>query len=328
VLAAELVVNIHLTERCNFRCKFCFAKWVPETSSSSEVFTNEASGPQVLLELLRALLQGPGRERPVRVTFVGGEPGLVRTLPSLVRVCRDLGVRTSFVTNGLMFRYPIEWISRNFDVAGISIDSSNPATSIKIGRASRSGDLLDIQELAVMLRDLTRLSPILIKVNTVVSSWNHDEYLGEVIELLQPDKWKIFQMLPIHGDSGQVSKEQFAAFVHRHRKFREVIVSEDNDLMTGSYLMIDPLGRFFWRTGHLGYSYSRPIREVGVLPALAEVPIDWGKYADRYPPPRQAWMRGLRGRTPISDAGCTQPRPGSRRRAPTAEVMLPLHRIG
>jgi hypothetical protein len=51
----------------------------------------------------------------------------------------------------------------------------------------------------------------------------------------------------------------------------DILVSEDNDEMTGSYLMIDPLGRFFWRDGGDGYRYSAPILEVGAAAALNAV---------------------------------------------------------
>jgi radical S-adenosyl methionine domain-containing protein 2 len=43
--------------------------------------------------------------------------------------------------------------------------------------------------------------------------------------------------------------------------------------MTGSYVMVDPAGRFFDNTAGT-HMYSRPINEVGVDAALREVSID------------------------------------------------------
>ena len=50
-------------------------------------------------------------------------------------------------------------------------------------------------------------------------------------------------------------------------------IPESNELITGSYLMVDPAGRFFDNTAGT-HMYSRPINEVGVDAALREVSID------------------------------------------------------
>ena len=43
--------------------------------------------------------------------------------------------------------------------------------------------------------------------------------------------------------------------------------------MTDSYLMVDPTGRFFWRSKYApGYDYSSPILEVGAAEAMAQIP--------------------------------------------------------
>jgi radical S-adenosyl methionine domain-containing protein 2 len=47
--------------------------------------------------------------------------------------------------------------------------------------------------------------------------------------------------------------------------------------MTGSYVMVDPAGRFFDNTAG-AHVYSRPINEVGVNVALKEVSVDPGKF--------------------------------------------------
>ena len=59
-----------------------------------------------------------------------------------------------------------------------------------------------------------------------------------------------------------------------------VLVPESNDLMTGSYVMVDPAGRFFDNVAG-GHSYSRPIIEVGVEQALKDVSVDVEKFLSR-----------------------------------------------
>jgi radical S-adenosyl methionine domain-containing protein 2 len=39
-----------------------------------------------------------------------------------------------------------------------------------------------------------------VKVNTVVSRANVGEDLAPVLAALRPDKWKVFQVLPVYGD--------------------------------------------------------------------------------------------------------------------------------
>jgi radical S-adenosyl methionine domain-containing protein 2 len=80
-----------------------------------------------------------------------------------------------------------------------------------------------------------------------------------------------------------ISADRFAAFVSRHQALAAEglgPIVEDNDAMRGSYAMIDPQGRFFGNaTGE--HVYSRPILEVGVEVALAEVGVSTAKFVQR-----------------------------------------------
>ena len=58
------------------------------------------------------------------------------------------------------------------------------------------------------------------------------------------------------------------------------VIPESNDLMTGSYVMIDPTGRFFDNTKGI-YTYSHLILQVGVTDALQDVKIDPEKFGTR-----------------------------------------------
>ena len=100
---------------------------------------------------------------------------------------------------------------------------------------------------------------------------------------------KVFQVLPIGGqndgrvDSLLVTGEEFAQYVSRNRYVESLgitVVPENNDLMTGSYVMVDPAGRFFDNVAG-AHLYSRPINEVGVEAALREVSLDPDKFRSR-----------------------------------------------
>ena len=67
---------------------------------------------------------------------------------------------------------------------------------------------------------------------------------------------------------------QFGAYVERNTPVEGVtVVPEDNDLMTGSYIMIDPMGRFYDNVDGR-YRYGRPILQAGVARALQDVRVD------------------------------------------------------
>lgn len=90
-------------------------------------------------------------------------------------------------------------------------------------------------------------------------------------------------MLQVVTSDLAVSSEDFLAFVARHDVFHDVMCVEGNDDMTESYIMIDPLGRFFQNTtGQKGYHYSSPIDVIGAERAFSEWRFSAGAYAARY----------------------------------------------
>ena len=67
-------------------------------------------------------------------------------------------------------------------------------------------------------------------------------------------------------------------FIKRHENFNPI--AEDNDAMLESYIMVDPLGRFYQNSGNL-YSYSESILEVGVVRAFNQVMYNHLKFVER-----------------------------------------------
>lgn len=90
-------------------------------------------------------------------------------------------------------------------------------------------------------------------------------------------------MLPVVTSELNVSDEDFQRFVALHRDLSDLMCVEDNTDMVESYVMIDPLGRFFQNAlGQSRYRYSPPILQVGVAQAFAKVGIDPSKFCSRY----------------------------------------------
>lgn len=177
------------------------------------------------------------------------------------------------MSNGERLRPLIERHAAALDWIGLSVDSGDEATSQRLGRGSGG----HIQR-SIELAELAHRHGIRVKLNTVVTALNHHEDMTALVRRIRPERWKIFQVLPIAGqndgiDSLLVSPEQFRGYVEHHAATAQEgidIVPEDNAAMTGSYIMIDATGRFFDNVeGRL--VYGQPILDVGVEQAFASV---------------------------------------------------------
>ena len=90
-------------------------------------------------------------------------------------------------------------------------------------------------------------------------------------------------MLPVINRDLEVSNQQFRSFVERHASLKDVMVVEDNNVMVGSYIMVDPTGRFFQnRSGTSGYDYSPLILNVGAEEAFSLIGWSSLKFDRRY----------------------------------------------
>ena len=274
-------VNYHLWKPCNMRCRFCFATF---QDIPTEVLPKGHLGHDGSLSVVESLAGAGFR----KINFAGGEPTLCPWLPELIKLAKALGLVTSVVTNGS--RITGEWlddIGGCLDWAAVSIDSLDPTTLVRTGRATASGPM-NRQDYLEAIRLFTERS-IRVKVNTVVTRDNLDEDLTGFIVAAGPERWKLLQVLPVRGQNDQlvsshvISPEDFDEYVQSARSVEPSgikVVAESNDLMTGSYAMVDPAGRFFDNTGGK-HVYSRPIIEVGTDAAFQEVAVDTGKFIAR-----------------------------------------------
>lgn len=271
VIEKAPTVNYHMLKACNMRCGFCFATF-GDISVKGELNREEC------FKLVDILCRDGFR----KINFAGGEPTLRNWLPELIRRAKSHDVTTSIVTNGSLITPDwLESLAGCLDIIALSIDSVDPETQRKIGRTETGKDPISAEQY-LDLSERIRDYGIRLKVNTVVNSFNHTEDLLWFILAMQPERWKIFQTLPVAGQNDSrigdftVTDNEFEQYVERHRRVEDsgvVVVSESNTLMTGSYVMVDPLGRFFDNTKGR-HTYSRPILEVGVSAALQDVTVD------------------------------------------------------
>ncbi|MCF6305518.1 MAG: viperin family antiviral radical SAM protein [Rhodobacteraceae bacterium] len=292
---SELVINWHITEACNYGCKFCYAKW-DTPRNRRDLVKNIADSRNLLLQI-RNFFHPSNHDNPlqaemcwesVRINFAGGEPLLyAKIMPELLRFSREIGLKTSIITNGSHLSEPLLGaLAPNLDWLGLSVDSAIESANQEIGRVDRRGNLLDIGKLAVNLNIERKKNPNLkLKVNTVINALNANEDMGELIRGLSPEKWKILRVLPTVNRNLEVSDRSFGDFVKRHSEFQNIYRVEDNHEMLESYIMIDPNGRFYQNGNQSiqdGYQYSDPILDTGLAHAFSGMRFLPNRFAARY----------------------------------------------
>lgn len=215
-----------------------------------------------------------------KITFVGGEPLLCPYLGEYLECAKDLGCLTMIVSNGsLITERLLEGYGNYIDWIGVSLDSGNEFTERALGRGN-GGHLSNLVRRAQLIHEYD----IKLKVNVTVTRLVLDEDLHDVIEKLQPNRLKFLQVLPVKGqnddyiDDLAITSTEFYEFVRKHEDLDPI--PEDNAMMTESYVMVDPSGRFFQNTQGT-YKYSEPIQEVGVWEALRQVGFSWNKLVER-----------------------------------------------
>lgn len=277
---SQLAVNFHLWEPCNYSCKFCFAKFqdVKSTILPKGHLTKHES-----VELVKLL----GEYGFGKITFAGGEPTLCPWLYELVCTARDFGMTAGIISNGTIIND--QWLTRYSEVLnwiGISIDSLDAATNQLSGRFGRHSmpEEKYYYNLCIKIKEFGYK----LKINTVVHRLNMSEVMLDFIESVGPERWKILQVLEVDGQNNQgyldmsISKHQFDRFLQNNfvSTMGIKVAIEKNDLMRGSYLMVDPAGRFFDNVSG-GHVYSETILDVGIGNALKQVKFYKKKFIER-----------------------------------------------
>lgn len=225
-----------------------------------------------------------------KLNLAGGEPFLY---PLFLREClrygkEELGIESiSIVSNGS--KVTEKFLRENapfIDILAISCDSFDPETNIKIGRGRSGENVKQLTKVASWCKQFG----IKFKINTVVCSLNWDEDMTRSITQFQPFRWKVFQCLIVTGENDNeqrkrdarsflVSDKQWQAFCDRHRHLK-CFVPESNEMMKGSYLILDEYMRFLDK-GDGEEKSSESILDVGVRKAMGQVRWERSAFVER-----------------------------------------------
>ena len=266
--SVPISVNIPITGKCNYRCRFCFAEsYLLDDSRILE-------SPKVLADA--------GTQK---ISFEGGEPFLYPKLGELLKISKEVGLVTSVISNGsLITKEILTKLSQHLDWLTLSIDSPDEGIELKLGRGF-GGHVKQVRKVVGWAHDLG----VKLKLNVVVTKLNINDDLSDILLELQPERVKLLQVLPIEGVNASkikdllITEEEFMSFVERHLHLKDKgisLIHETNDDMTGSYIMVLPDGRLFNNNDHR-YQYSKYTIFDDIEKALEEVKWNVGKFEKR-----------------------------------------------
>jgi radical S-adenosyl methionine domain-containing protein 2 len=239
-------VNWHVTGKCNYNCKFCYVQ-----NLSSEI-----KDLGRIHDILHTLHSTKTDHLDIqKINFVGGEPFLHPYFYEMLEMAYEMGFVTSVVTNGSFInKDTMPKIAEYTDWIGISVDSISDQVEAILGRG-RGEHVAHSIDVAELVHDYGRK----LKLNTTVTGLTADEDWHQLVNQMNPHRWKVFQMLHIKGQNDScintlsITDEQFESFKLRHQDIRlrnnAKPTFESNDDMIGSYLILDPSGHILSNKG-------------------------------------------------------------------------------
>ena len=271
------VINFHITDRCNYNCKYCFAKYYMKDLPLEDA--------KRVIDEAKSYFEKNGIQNG-RVNLAGGEPLLYPHIEEIIRYIKESGLSVSMITNGS--RLTPEFCIRTagmLDMIGISIDAATDEGNKRVGRCSAGNapDFDTLERVALALKACgTKL-----KINTVVSKLNLDEDLLSVYKRLQPDKLKLFCMHVVDNVNGGAGKlmptqDEYRAFVEKNGALDNCnVVIEDHESMQNAYFMINPQGEVYMNDGGTERKYGSCLRTP--LPDIFKtIPLSEENYSARY----------------------------------------------
>ena len=287
---ASVKVNLHICEGCNYKCRHCFAKFDCRKTLGLSAWKRIVDN---------VLAKGTVNA----INLAGGEPLLYPRLHELAAYIRSKGVKLSLITNGSMMTD--EWISKNaalYETIGFSIDTLDPVLQIEAGRADIRGNVVSPDDFTRKIKLLRKYNPdIRIKVNTVVTSINKNDYIAEYIKEWKVDRWKILKMqyfedgTHCNGDI-MIDDNEYFEYVENALRGRKVrfmpgssriyscdgteVVVEGN--ISGSYIMIDANGCLVDDRNTTSYVKIANCLTDDFTEALEKLNLDQDLYSSRY----------------------------------------------
>lgn len=184
------ILYIRVNKNCNARCFMCDFWKNPKKEITRHQFEDILSKFQSVK----------------MVRFTGGEPLLCNDLPHYIRLCHELGIKTSIITNGLLLNDKLKCLADSgLDQVIVSLDG--PAADIHNQIRGVNGLFEKIEEALISIYN--EHPDMHTRVNTVVSDSNI-RYLSQFIKLLERYHIEQWSIIPIKMD-GFVWRDNISA---------------------------------------------------------------------------------------------------------------------
>lgn len=271
------VINFHITDKCNYRCRYCFAKFHQQDLPFEDA--------KRVVDAAHHYFAANGIEEG-RINIAGGEPMLYPHLEEIIAYIKSRGMLVSIITNGSRLTADFcERMAQHLTMVGISLDSGKQDTNELVGRCCK-GATPDLEELKKSC-DILHQSGVAIKINTVVSKLNLNEDMSSVYEMLQPSKVKfvcVHRVENVNGDMGDLvpTAEEYISFVMRNGNIKNCrVVLEGPGYMQNAYFMINPQGEVFLNDRGVERKYGSCLEEP-LDQILSRTPLNRDAYFERY----------------------------------------------
>ncbi|KKN07297.1 hypothetical protein LCGC14_1068520 [marine sediment metagenome] len=267
-------INLHITQRCNYHCKFCFAKY---KNLIKELDLNQ------FIKIIDELANHGCK----KVNFAGGEPTLVPFLHDLISHSNEQGLYTSIISNGTGIDQ--EFMKKNseqLNLIGLSIDSQLDIIEKALGRTLKNtphyySHVDNIKKKVNLIREFG----VPLKINSVITPLNWNEDITNLIAYIKPIRWKVFEIHRLKGindefftELGKLEYWQLNTFLQKHKILKPIF--ESSNMILNSYCMITPDGRFYQDTNNQ-HHYSQPILEFGIYETFRQIKYQEKKYLMR-----------------------------------------------
>ena len=242
------VVNLHITDFCNFNCKHCFVKKEGKQLSLDE--------SKKCVDKIAEFFEKT-QTKEARINIAGGEPLLYPHLKELVDHIYSKHISISLITNGVYVTenmlnkfYDPKRQKSKIDMIGISIDGLTKQQNTEIGRYS--GTTIPDENYYIQKCKIIKNAGIKLKINICVGKYNVNTDFSNLLNETKPDRLKLLKMsiqdMNQESKSQEITDAEFDTFCNKYKKYGSI--NENSDDISNSYLIIDSKGCVSTENGH------------------------------------------------------------------------------
>jgi len=183
------------------------------------------------------------------IVVSGGEPLLRKDVPKILKLCKELDIKTVLQSNGILLNQYFNNISKYVDWISLSLDGDTPKSNSLLRSEEQFYSVLKV--LPIIKR-----GKIKIKLGTVVTKVNYKniEGIGKLIEE-HVDVWKLYQFYPRKGTIAEINKEKLIIDDELFESISKKIKNKFPNMQISTHtveefnkspcLMIDPNGKVY-----------------------------------------------------------------------------------